>query len=211
MCLCGKPMKIKTIFFDIGGVLLDIHPDRTVAHIAQVMEMPTEDVLNLFPMDAHHRYEKGEVNDEEFYLEVCKSLPKGKHLPEDAFWSAWQKLVGKETGVSEILDELKKKYPVWLLSNTNSRHIVNGVGNSFPFFQHVDGAIYSYEVGSRKPEADIFETALKLANTTAEQSLFIDDNQENIEQAKKMGFQTILFTSVSEMINEEIIQEILNA
>ncbi len=204
-------MKIKTIFFDIGGVLLDIHPDRTVTHIAQVMEIPADEVFHHFPMDVHHRYEKGEIDDDAFYLEVCKYLPKGKYLPEIAFWSAWRKLVGNETGASKILGELKKKYPIWLLSNTNSRHIVNGVGNSFSFFQHVDGAIYSYEVGSRKPEPEIFNIAIKKAGTTAGRSLFIDDNEANIIQAKAMGFKTILFTTVSALKNERIIKEILHA
>lgn len=192
-------MSIETIFFDIGGVLLDIHPERTVGHIADILKMPPEDVKKLYPMEAHDQYEKGQITDEEFYHTVHQKLPNGKILSEDEFWAAWRKLVGKETGASEFLKICKKKHSVWLLSNTNARHIENGVGNQYSFFKDVDGAVYSYKVNARKPEPGIYEMALLMAGAAAEKSLFIDDQEENIVQAKSMGFHTIHFTTTDNL------------
>ena len=192
-------MKIKTVFFDIGGVLLNIHPEHTVNHISNIVKMPENDVRKLFPFEAHYQYEKGQITDQEFYTAVHQRLPRGKFISEDEFWVAWRKLVGEETGESKLLIELKKNFQVWLLSNTNARHIENGVSSTFSFFQEIDGAIYSYQVGSRKPEPNIFLQALQKADTKAEQALFIDDFIENIEQAKSMGFQTIHFKPTTDL------------
>ncbi len=192
-------MQIKTIFFDIGGVLLHIHPERTIHHIASIVNLPEEELKQLFPTETYYRYEKGEVTEEAFYRDVCQKLPVGKTLPKNEFWTAWRKLVGTETGASDVLTTCKKTHPVWLLSNTNARHIENGVGNQFPFFDQVDGAVYSYKVGSRKPEPGIFEQALQMANVPAENALFIDDQEENILKAKSMGFMTIHYKTVEDL------------
>ena len=82
-------------------------------------------------------------------------------------------------------------YNIWLLSNTNPKHINNNLKLSSTFFEFVKGAIYSFEVGVRKPDPTIFENALKLSGSRASKTLFIDDLIENIQIAKKLGWKAI--------------------
>lgn len=192
---------IKTIFFDIGGVLLNIHPERTIKQLSDVTKITEQEIEAAFPEEAHHRYERGEISDSEFFKVVKRELPISNNLTEEQFWKAWSLLVGEETEVVKIMNNLTTKYPVWLLSNTNPYHILEE--ERFKLFDNIMGGIYSFEVGSRKPEEDIYIKALEIAGVTAEKSLFIDDLIENVEMARSLNMNAIQFKSVNDL-NERL-------
>ncbi|MBU0528243.1 HAD family phosphatase [bacterium] len=188
---------INTIFFDIGGVLLDVHPERTIKQLSTLTNLTEKEIVKAFPMDAHHKYERGEITNSEFYNEVKNSLPVSNNLTEEQFWNTWSLLVGEETEVVKTMNSLTKKYPVWLLSNTNPYHILEE--ERFKLFDKITGGIYSFEVGSRKPEEDIYLKALEIAGTIAEKSLFIDDLIENVEMARSLNINAIHFKSIGDL------------
>ena len=67
----------------------------------------------------------------------------------------------------------------------------------------VDGTIYSYDVGLRKPDESIYIRACELANVNPTESVFIDDLIENIDGAKKIGINGIHFTGI-EALSESL-------
>ncbi len=192
---------INTIFFDIGGVLLNIYPERTIQHLSDLTKLSNNEIVAAFPEEAHHEYERGEISDSEFYNEVKRKLSISNNLTEEQFWQAWSLLVGEETEVVKIMNNLTSKYPVWLLSNTNPYHILKE--ERFKLFDKITGGIYSFEVGSRKPEEDIYFKALEVAGVTAEESLFIDDLLENVEMAKLLNMKAVQFKSINDL-NEQL-------
>lgn len=192
---------INTIFFDIGGVLLNIHPDRTIKHLSDFTKLSEEEIIDVFPEEEHHRYERREISGSEFFKVVKRELPISNNLTEEQFWKAWSLLVGEETEVVKIMNNLTTKHPVWLLSNTNPYHILEK--ERFKLFDKITGGIYSFEVGSRKPEEDIYIKALEIAGVAAEKSLFIDDLIENVEIAKSLNMNAIQFKSISDL-NEQL-------
>lgn len=198
---------ITTIFFDIGGVLLNIHPQRTIQRLSDFTKLSEEEIIAAFPEEAHHQYERGEISGSEFFKTVKKELPISNNLTEEQFWEAWSLLVGEETEVVQIMNNLAIKYPVWLLSNTNHYHTLEE--ERFKLFDKITGGIYSFEVGSRKPEKEIYFRALEIAGVTAEKTLFIDDLIENIEMAKSLDMNTIQFKSVGDL-NEQL-DKIINS
>lgn len=187
---------INTIFFDIGGVLLNIHPDRTIKYLSNITNLSEKEIEEAFPEDAHHKYERGEIPGSEFFKSVKRSLPVSNNLSEEQFWNAWSLLVGEETEVVKIMNNLTTKHPVWLLSNTNPYHILDE--ERFKLFDKITGGIYSFEVGSRKPETEIYIKALEIAGITAEKSLFIDDLIENVEMAKSLNMNAIHFKTIGD-------------
>ena len=187
---------INTIFFDIGGVLLNIYPARTIKYLSDLINLSEEQIEKTFPEDVHHKYERGEITGSEFFNAIKYNLPISNNLTEEQFWNAWSLLVGEETEVVETMNSLTKKYPVWLLSNTNPYHILEE--ERFKLFDKITGGIYSFEVGSRKPEKDIYIKALKIAGTTASESLFIDDLIENVEMAQSLNMNAIHFKTISD-------------
>ena len=194
--------QIKVIFFDIGDVLLKIHPERMISKISNCANIPYEVVESAFPQHAHDSYERGKITDYDWYMSCKTALPQSNSLSEDQFWESWSLLLGDETDVVDILIKLKKNYKIWLLSNTNPMHINNEVESKYVFQKLVDGAIYSYDVGYRKPEKEIYQIACESAEVDPEKSIFIDDLEENIMGANKVGLNGIHYRDTRYLFKE---------
>lgn len=96
-----------------------------------------------------------------------------------------------------LVQELSKKYRVFLLSNTNALHVEYynemlsrefGIEN---LDQLMEKAFYSNELGCRKPDKEIYQKVLRLADIRAEETLFIDDNEENVRAAEELGIRSV--------------------
>ena len=201
---------IKVIFFDIGGVLLHIHPEKMIKKISSITDIPFDIVKNSFPEEAHDAYERGQMPDHDWYQSCKNSLPVKNGLTENEFWVAWSMLLGNETEVVDILIKLKKSYKIWLLSNTNSRHIKNDVQGNYVFPNLVDGAIYSYDVGYRKPEKKIYQLACEHAKVDPESCVLIDDLKDNITGANQVGLHGVHYKNTLELKEELKTLNIIN-
>ena len=195
---------IKTIFFDIGGVLIDIHPERTYQYLSDSADVEVSMVKESFPWDAHDQYERGIMNNEDWFITYKESLPQPCCLKRSDFWNAWKLLLGEEKNTVNVLEALNKQYSIWLLSNTNPKHIQDEIEKRYLFPSLVNGAVYSFDVGVRKPEKEIYEIAMQRANANPQECLFIDDLLENIQAAKQIGIEGIHFIS-SEQLKQELV------
>ena len=83
---------IKTIFFDIGGVLIDIHPEKTYQYISDCVDLSPEIIEKKFPWEAHNEYEKGYISDRDWFMAVKEALPQPCCLKESDFWKGWKLL-----------------------------------------------------------------------------------------------------------------------
>ena len=184
-------MVIKHIFFDIGGVLLDIDHLQSLQYWSDCTDLSIDVIKDHFPHDVNEQYEIGKLTDHEFFRAVKDALPQPNCLKEDDFWRGWNKLIVKETETVLLLTLLKQSYNVYLLSNTNHRHIKHEVASRFSFQNNVNRAFYSFDLGCKKPDEAIYLKVLKLAGIKPEESLLIDDVEENVAQAKNVGFHTI--------------------
>ena len=193
---------IKTIFFDIGGVLIDINPERTYQYISDSADLDINTVKELFPWDAHDKYERGMINNEDWFTAYKEALPQPCCLKSSDFWNAWRLLLGEEKNTIKILEDLNNKYSIWLLSNTNPKHVQDEIEIRYLFPRLVNGAVYSFDVGVRKPEKKIYEIAMQKADAKPQECLFIDDLIENIQAAELVGIKGIHFKSSRQLKNE---------
>ena len=191
--------QVTTIFFDIGGVLINIHPEKTLKHLSDCTGIHIDVIKNRFPLDIHQEYEKGNLSNKEWFLAVKKSMPQPCSLWKSSFWEAWKLLVGEEKKSVKILKKLKGYYSVWLLSNTNPYHIQDEIDKKFEFPHLVDGTIYSFDIGLRKPDEAIYKIAASRAGSIPERCLFIDDQRENVIAAENTGFNGIHFQSFEQL------------
>ena len=100
---------IKTIFFDIGGVLIDIHPERTYQYLSDSADVETNMVKESFPWDDHDQYERGIMNNEDWFIAYKEALPQPCCLKTSDFWNAWKLLLGEEKNTVNIkLDTLNQ-------------------------------------------------------------------------------------------------------
>ena len=110
---------IKTIFFDIGGVLIDIHPERTYQYISDSADLDINTVKELFPWDAHDEYERGMINNEDWFTTYKEALPQPCCLKSSDFWNAWRLLLGEEKNTIKILEDLNNHMEYLLLRSSN--------------------------------------------------------------------------------------------
>lgn len=188
---------IKNLIFDLGGVILDLSIYSALQSIADISGMDSNRVKQLFvESPGFEAYEKGEITDVEFrdFVRKVYDIDASDEVL-DKCWNAM--LVNIPLVKLELLDELKKTHNVFLLSNTNDIHVhhINTIllprvteRSLEDFFHH---AYYSHTMKMRKPDAEIFQKVLDLENLNPSQTLFLDDNEANIEGASKLGIQTL--------------------
>ncbi len=190
-------MAAKNLIFDLGGVILDLDVPKTIGEFARVSGLAPDEVAHRFRhSEGFMKYERGEISDTEFRNFVRDLYSVSISDAElDACWNAM--LGGIPKSKLTLIQSLREKYQVFLLSNTNTIHLnyINSTilspSESVPSLDtYFDRAYYSHVMGKRKPEREIFEQVLDENRLQARESLFLDDNAENIEGAKVVGLQT---------------------
>jgi epoxide hydrolase-like predicted phosphatase len=188
---------ISTLIFDFGGVIINLNLPKCIQNFKDLGIQDVDKYLSNFEQkDFFLQYEKGQIGTIEFRNEIRKLC--GKTLSDKEIDDAWCSFLCDIPAVKlELLTQLKKKYRILLLSNTNPLHInVSGsgelgkIGKTYDDF--FDKCFFSYEMGMAKPDAEIFEALLTVVGVKAEECLFLDDGNKNIETASKLGFQTRL-------------------
>ena len=102
---------------------------------------------------------------------------------------------------------LQRGFKVYFLSNVNSIDLKYDK-EAFEIFKFIDGAVYSAEVRCAKPEKECYEALLNKYNLVPEECIFIDDNLANIEMAKKLKINSVLFDNLERVKNE--VENIIN-
>ena len=192
---------IKTLIFDIGGVLLNIHPEKTLHFWEDVTGWSINQLQESILWDIYYQYETGELDDAQFYSAINNLFPKDKKISEGNFWHGWKLLLGNQTEVVDLLTTFYRTIPVWLLSNTNPWHVRYLKScNEYHFHKFITSAIYSYNVGCRKPDNIIYNLTIEKIGISGKEVLFIDDNQENVKAAKETGINAIVYEGIEKLI-----------
>ncbi len=185
-------MAIKTIFFDLGGVLLNFSHDKMCKNIAKYCDLEDDLVqAHLFKKGLGEQYERGEIDSHTLYQHFCQL--SGQNLDFSELMDAVSDIFSPKEEMEPVLKSLKKQnISLFLLSNTCEAHF-NFAKKHFDFLQLFDGYILSYEAASRKPERSIYETALVLARAPKEECFYTDDVPEYVDAALSYGIDSHLF------------------
>jgi putative hydrolase of the HAD superfamily len=187
------PARLDTLILDLGGELIDVDYDRSARafkeHGVPQFEQQFSKARQTPLFD---RFEKGEIGPKEFRDEVRRLLnPDLKDKVIDACWNAMLGSIPPERMV--LVEDLRMRYRVYLLSNTNRIHVpafldkVQRENRIADFRQEFDGTYFSCDMGMRKPDEAIFRHVVKETFATADGTLFIDDSMQHVEGARKAG------------------------
>lgn len=181
---------IKTLLFDFGDIFINLDKKGAMQNALDLFNLKefSEEMIafNSF-------YEQGLISTDEFLEFYQENFPK---LTSDQILDAWQYIL-KDFPVHrlEFIQQLAsdKTYKLILLSNTNELHI-NWVKENVSFyddFKNCFDAFYlSHEIHLRKPNSDVYQFVLDEHQLKADEVLFIDDTEENILAASKLGIHT---------------------
>ncbi|CAN1497758.1 COG1011 Predicted hydrolase (HAD superfamily) [Flavobacteriaceae bacterium] len=179
---------IDTIIFDFGDIFINLDKEATPLALKKLGLKEWNSNLDALNLD----FEKGKISETEFILGFQNYIPNASiHQIREA-WNAI--LLDFPLYRLEFLQMLSQKYRLFLLSNTDSIHIErfqHRAGISFyrDFYQCFEKVYFSFELGMRKPDSAIFEFVIKEHNLLPKNTLFVDDNLQNIESAEKLGLQ----------------------
>lgn len=191
------------LLFDLGGVIMNIKRECAVKAFE---ELGMADADGFFdPYEQHGSFgllEAGQISADEFRADV-----RGQFRPEvtdDEIDSALcEFLRGIPAERLERLKELRQKgYKVYMLSNTNRIMWDRYVLKAFPggLDNYFDGIVTSFEAGVCKPDAKIYDYAIKKLGLNPEETTFFDDGPANIAAAEKSGFKTRLIQGDDTML-----------
>jgi 2-haloacid dehalogenase len=193
---------IQAIIFDFGNVLLEWNPRHVYRRYFPNDEQAMERFLHEVNfMDWNAQQDKGRP----FAQGVAELSQQFPHYSEliQAYRDHWKDSIGTHIdGTVKLMKRLKNAgYSLYGLSNWSTETFPLML-EKYDFFKLLDDIIISGEVGSVKPEPEIFHIALQRIGKTAKECLFIDDSLPNIEQARNIGFATIHFQSPEQLEKE---------
>lgn len=192
-------MKIEALLFDLGKVLVNFNFDtgiRALHACCPITREKFEEIL--LNKEWIRKYERGEISTEDFHNYLCEAADLKMSLED--FRATWSSVFLPDLIVSEeLLSMLKRRYPLILVSNTNEAH-VDFIRSNYRIFDYFDHLIFSYEVGSMKPDTKIFEHAIAAARRPAQYLFFTDDREENISAANALGLHAHQFVSEAKLV-----------
>jgi glucose-1-phosphatase len=203
---------IRNIIFDLGGVLLNIDPKKTIDAFGKLgMEQLVGDKGLSYDHEIFYLMEQGKITSDEFRKGVLELLPNRVSFQEiDAAWTAM--LLDFPAVRVELVKNLRKDFKIYLFSNTNAIHVEKFHSNFRN--QHVfevstlfDKDFYSNEIGYRKPSPESYQEIIRLSGINPEETLFIDDSFPNVESAITSGLKGFWLEPGEKV--EEIFQEYL--
>lgn len=204
---------IKSIVFDLGGVLLNIDPKRTIEAFARLgMDKLIGDKGLTYDHDIFYRMEQGLITPDEFRNGVLQLLPAPVSFDEiDEAWTAM--LLDFPAIRVELVKKLRTDYSIYLFSNTNAIHVEKYHSSfrkqhGFEVSTLFEKDFYSNEIGYRKPAPESFQEIIRLSGINPEESLFIDDSLQNVESAVGSGFKGLWLEPGQKV--EELFKEFLS-
>jgi len=183
---------IKNIVFDLGGVLVDLDFKSAINGLQKAGFANVKEQLQTFDREGiFQKFELGEMTAEEFRSAIRENSTVTLTDEEvDALWNLMLLEIPREK--LELILDLRGKYMVYLLSNTNSIHWDYVCKNAFNYrgfrvSDYFEKTFLSFEMHLAKPDKAIFEKMLEDANLLAEETLFIDDSEANCKAAAEVG------------------------
>ena len=179
---------IDWILFDLGGVLLEVNQSRVFGRLETLTDIPASVIGERLTSAPFFR--------EQFIVREFSPLEIAEHvntilgvrLPTNDIVGAINAELGAEiSSTASLLPNLRRRTKIGCLSNTNSIHW-DQLLQSYPFMQNFDRRFASQILGFAKPGREIYEKAAEYLNAQPRQILFFDDKMENVETARRLGW-----------------------
>jgi FMN phosphatase YigB (HAD superfamily) len=173
------------VFFDIGGVLVDVDlaPVRARARAAlggADTGCPLDE--RFFNSGLWRKFTRGE----------CSGEDVAEALGWDSFAADWALALRNRPRMDALVERVAARVPTGLLSNIDAVHF-EWVQRHCPSVRRVGTRVLSFAVGCQKPEREIFAWALAASGAEPGRVLFVDDRQDNARAAEQAGFCSHVF------------------
>lgn len=191
---------IRAIIFDIGRVLVRVDIRRAQVGLAKGLSLTPEELWSAIEKDPRwNDWQEGRMSPRDWHLNLSSRL--GIPLDFEQFTTVWNSALDpKPILPSKVFESLWKKRRLGLLSNTDPIHVAK-LESTYEFFRFFPPSTrtYSCSVGASKPNAVIYQAALKACKVRAQQAVYIDDILAYVEAARRLGMAGIHFQSPEQL------------
>lgn len=179
---------IDTIIFDFGDIFINLDKQATANAFKKLGLKNWNSDLDFLNI----QFETGTISRENFLFGIQKHIPAASIADILAAWNTI--LADFPMYRLEFLQSLSKKYRLFLLSNTDAIHIEtfeqrNEPAFSRDFYNCFEKVYFSFELGLRKPDKEIYQYLISKHDLVPEKTLFVDDKKENTDAALRLGIQ----------------------
>ncbi|MDR3137983.1 MAG: HAD family phosphatase [Tannerellaceae bacterium] len=194
---------IRNVVFDLGGVIITLDRRRAVERFERMGLKAVDELLDVYEQQGVFlELETGQIDAEGFRCKLSEMV--GKEVTTEEVVAGWLGfMLDVPQHKLDYIEALRKKYKVFLLSNTNPIVVEWAESKDFcpagrPLSSYFDKVYMSYRMGVTKPNANIFLRMMEDAGIHANETLFVDDGIRNIETAARLGMHTYLATNGEE-------------
>jgi 2-haloacid dehalogenase len=194
---------IDTIIFDLGGVLVDWKPEYLYRKVFNGNEKKVQWFLSKVCTSAWNAEQDGGRTIEEAETLKIAEFPDHEELIR-LYYKQWHQMFsGPIEENLELFKQLKASgnYKIYALTNWSAEKWDLAL-ELFPFFNYFDGVVVSGQEKTRKPYPEIYNLIIDKFTINPENTIFIDDNKENVIAAKALKIQGIHYKSPQQLLNE---------
>ncbi|MDP6447998.1 MAG: HAD family phosphatase [Pirellulaceae bacterium] len=193
---------VEFIYFDLGNVICLFDHQIACAKVARLVDSTADEVRQvLLDGDLQARYEMGRLNSSQFVAELNAAFER--EVAEDLLLHAVSDMFRVNLPVVVLIERLRQsgRRRLGVLSNTCEAHW-NFCCEQYSIHRFFDVFALSYQLGSLKPDPEIYRRAADLAGLPTKSIFFTDDRADNVAAAKAAGFIAHQFVGAEELERE---------
>ena len=190
---------ITTIIFDFAGVISKRNFFPVVAeNLSKKYGIPKEKILENLSTNVA-KYIRGEESTEELWNKACVEF----NIPYDDFVKIFSSAYELNFKMLELIKKLKENYDIYLLSD-NFNALSQTLRKDENLKELFKKMYFSDEIHFIKEDEKAFRHMLNDSHKEARECIFVDDNELNLIESKKIGITTILFKDLETFENDLI-------
>ena len=193
-------MDFKNIVFDFGGVLVDSNPRYLFKDYFKDKNEMEYFLKNICSPEWNLEQDQGRSLSEGTLI-LQNKFPEFHSLIQ-LFYDKYERMLKSDIPETvSLLNRLKAKYKIYGLTNWSTETFKIAY-EKFPFFKEFDGIVVSGQEKILKPDKRIYYRLLDRYNLKIENTIYIDDNSDNIRTAEEIGMVSILYENARKLENE---------
>lgn len=197
---------IKNIIFDVGNVLVEYNPDGLMRRLG--FDEETLQAVNqaVFQNELWNESDRGVLSPEELLEAFIANNPAYEKEIRQVI-DAVGDTISLMPYTVEWVKELKERgYHLYILSNY-AEYTYEKTSHKMEFLPYMDGVVFSYRCKLIKPEKEIYEYICETYGLKPEESVFLDDREDNVQAARNMGMNGIVFENYAQ--GSETLEQLL--
>ena len=191
---------IKNVIFDLGNVLIDFKPIKYIKSLGYDEEKALEIFNKTIKDSIWADMDRGIYRDKESYVSAFKTkYPEIKNDIDKFLGGPWmENVIFPLKDNLKMIDLVKEKGLKYYILSNYPKDAFEYTYNMCPFIQNADGMVISYDVLMIKPNKNIYLKLLDKYGLKANECLFMDDLDINVEGAKSVGINAFVFKDLED-------------